>query len=91
MFTTSRIHDMMLINGGNLMRKSKVDKHLDKVTGLPLEPPSVDGLSAKKADEVWNAWFWGAYNKDCLKCVNTCKQSWQVSIVVCKSFEKAAA
>lgn len=35
-----------------------------------------------KASE-WEKWWWSEYNKLCLDCEKTCKQSWRVTIVNC--------
>jgi len=39
------------------------------------------------SDKEFKKWWWYAFNDHCLKCKNTCKQSWRTK-VICKKFER---
>jgi len=52
-----------------------------------MEKQKTDSKKAKEFNKV----FWAHYNKKCLSCINTCKQSSMVEILFCKKFKKVSS
>jgi hypothetical protein len=49
-----------------------------------------DSKDEEKAVENFEKWWWKEFNKVCITCTKDCKQSSQVVLVACPSYQKAA-
>jgi hypothetical protein len=48
-----------------------------------IEKPDMNNCT----DKQWTKWWWQTYNKKCLTCIKSCKQSWVVRLN-CPDFNK---
>ena len=45
-------------------------------------------MTDRQIEKEYDKKFWKNYNKKCLRCIESCKQSDQVTVWMCRSYKK---